>query len=72
MTDRRDSWDIGLVNPSAKLCSDGTRPMSDMAPLRYPSRAAAMSNISRFSLVLDPFDMESKSDLLSVSRRSGS
>ena len=72
ITERKADCDMGLVNPSARLCAEATNPMSEIAPLRYPSRAAAMSNMRRFSLVLEPFDMESKRLLLSVNSRSGS
>lgn len=46
--------------------------MSDISPLLYLSRVSATSNTILFSLIIDPFEIESKSDFLSVSRRGGS
>lgn len=57
---------MGLVRPSAILWSLRTNPISDMILSRNPSLVAAMSNMSLFSDVRDPFDIISNKDLESV------
>ncbi len=67
----RSFWCIDFVYLFAMFESLRTNPMSDITLSQKPSRAAAMSNIRRFSDVFEPFEMKSKRDLESVNKCRG-